>query len=120
MIRNNYPYKVTGSYYFYKRKEIKDLLCYLKLIANPADDIALKRVINEPKRGIGTKTINDLEEKAINNNTSMFNCLEKGKELEFKNLILELTNDALNLNLTELIDDVLEKTGMKKDFRSGN
>ncbi len=118
MIRQNYPYKVTGSYYFYKRKEIKDLLCYLRLIVNTDDDVSLKRVINEPKRGIGIKSINELEEKANQNNTSMFASLSSPKELKFQSLIKELQEDAKNLNLTELIDDVLEKSGIKKELET--
>lgn len=118
ILKQNYPYKVVGSYYFYKRKEIKDLISYLRLISNPADDIALKRVINEPKRGIGAKSIDDLETLAKENNTSMFECLAKPKELEFKNIILALREDALNHDLTELIDLVLEKSGLKQELEN--
>ena len=53
ILKMNWPYRVVGSYYFYKRKEIKDLLCYLRLISNHKDDVSLERVINVPKRGIG-------------------------------------------------------------------
>ncbi len=116
MIKNNWPYKVVGSFYFYKRKEIKDLISYLKLIENHDDDISLKRVINEPKRGIGTKSIENLENRANENNTSMFDAITSGKELEFKNIIEALTKDAEELSLTELIDDVLDKSGMKADI----
>ncbi len=114
MVKENIPYKVYGSYYFYKRKEIKDLLAYLKLIANHDDDISLKRIINEPKRKIGEKTIDNLENLAIAGNTSMFNSITSGRELEFKNLILELTEDSEKMSLTELIDDVLVKTKIKE------
>ena len=114
MVKENIPYKVYGSYYFYKRKEIKDLLAYLKLIANHDDDISLKRVINEPKRKIGDKTVENLENLAIIGNTSMFEAISSGKEQEFKDLIIELTNDAEKLSLTELIDAVLEKTKIKE------
>ena len=114
MVKENIPYKVYGSYYFYKRKEIKDLLSYLKLITNHDDDTSLKRIINEPKRKIGEKTIDNLENLAIAGNTSMFNAISSGKELEFKELIIELTKDAENLSLTELIDTVLEKSKMKE------
>ena len=114
MVKENIPYKVYGSYYFYKRKEIKDLLAYLKLIANHDDDISLKRIINEPKRKIGEKTIDNLENMAIAGNTSMFNAISSGKELEFKELIIDLTKDVENLSLTELIDAVLEKSKMKE------
>ena len=114
MVKENIPYKVYGSYYFYKRKEIKDLLAYLKLIANHDDDISLKRIINEPKRKIGEKTIDGLENMAMAGNTSMFEAITSGKELEFKELIIELTKDAENMSLTELIDDILLKTKMRE------
>ena len=113
MVKENIPYKVYGSYYFYKRKEIKDLLAYLRLIANPNDDISLKRVINEPKRKIGEKTVENLEKIANIENISMFEAITSGKELEFKELILSLQEASLNLSLTELIDKVLEDTKIK-------
>ncbi len=118
ILKENYPYKVVGSYYFYKRKEIKDLLSYLRLISNHADDVSLKRVINVPKRGIGTKSIEDLEKMALDSNNSMFECLNKPKEVEFKNLILELTEKAKDIDLTELIDLVLDKTGLKSEMEN--
>lgn len=114
MIKNNFPYKVVGSFYFYKRKEIKDLISYLKLISNHDDDISLKRVINEPKRGIGLKTIENLEKEADINGTSIFNVISSGKELEFKNMILDISEKIKDLSLTEIIDLVLEKSGMKE------
>ncbi len=116
MLKMNYPYKVVGSYYFYKRKEIKDLLSYLRLISNHADDVSLTRIINVPKRGIGSKSLEDLSKMASDNNTSMFECLSKPKELEFKNLILELSEASKNTDLTELIDLVLEKSGIKAEM----
>ena len=116
ILKVNWPYKVVGSYYFYKRKEIKDLLCYLRLISNHQDDVSLERVINVPKRGIGDTSINNLRSLAKDNNECMFKCLSKPKEVEFKKLILELTEDAKDLDLTELIDVVLEKSGMKEEL----
>ena len=116
LLKNNFPYKVFGSFYFYNRKEIKDLLCYLRLINNTNDDISLRRIINVPKRKIGNKSVDDLEKKARELNCSMFDAITSSKELEFKDLILELRNDALNLSLTELIDDVLEKSGLRKEL----
>ena len=118
MLKNNFSYRVVGSYYFYKRKEIKDLIAYLRLINNHNDDVALKRIINEPKRGIGLKTIDNIESIASNSGLSMYDVISKGKELEFKKIIDELTNDAKDLSLTELIDDVLDKTGMKDSLSS--
>ncbi len=120
ILKENWPYKVVGSYYFYKRKEIKDLICYLRLIANSNDDISLKRIINYPKRGIGAKSIEEIEIVANSLNTSMFDCLSKPKELEFKKLIEELKEEAKNLDLTELIDLILSKTGIKAELESDN
>lgn len=118
ILHKNYPYKVVGSYYFYKRKEIKDLISYLRIISNHDDDIALKRIINVPKRGIGTRSIEELEMKAHDNNLSMFEALYSPKEREFRRLILELTEASANLNLTELIDLVLDSTGLKESLES--
>ncbi len=112
----NIPYKVVGSYYFYARKEIKDLISYLRLILNHDDEVSLRRVINVPKRGIGAKTIEELEKEASKQNVSMFEAITKGKELTFKNLILDLTKESENLSLTELIDLILEKSGMQKEL----
>ena len=113
MIKNNFPYKVVGSFYFYKRKEIKDLISYLKLIANTNDDVSLKRIINEPKRGIGSKTIENIEFMSLETDKSMFDCIEMGKEYEFKKMILELIEISKNSSLTELIDAILDKSGLK-------
>ena len=115
-LKSNIPYKVVGSYYFYSRKEIKDLICYLRLILNPHDEISLRRVINVPKRKIGASTIANIETIANEKNISMFDAIEKGKELEFKNLILQLQKDSESLSLTELIDNILDKTGMKEEL----
>lgn len=112
------PYKVFGSYYFYNRKEIKDLISYLRLIYNPHDEISLRRVINTPKRGIGESAIAAIEERAKQQNISMFDALETRKELEFKEIIEDLIKRSESLCLTELIDEVLERSGMKKELES--
>ena len=112
------PYKVFGSYYFYNRKEIKDLISYLSLIYNPHDEISLRRVINTPKRGIGEIAIAAIEERAKQQNISMFEALETRKELEFKEIIEDLIKRSESLSLTELIDEVLERSGMKKELES--
>lgn len=117
-LKANIPYKVVGSYYFYSRKEIKDLICYLRLILNQNDDISLRRVINVPKRGIGPTSVNRLEQKSIEENKSMFDAITSGKELEFKNLILDIKKESESLSLTELVDCVLEKSGMKKELET--
>ena len=112
------PYKVFGSYYFYNRKEIKDLISYLRLIYNPHDEISLRRVINTPKRGIGEIAIAAIEERAKQQNISLFEALETRKELEFKEIIEDLIKRSESLSLTELIDEVLERSGMKKELES--
>ena len=117
-LKANVPYKVVGSYYFYNRKEIKDLICYLRLILNKDDEISLARVINVPKRGIGEATLRKLEEVARENNISMFEAISKGKELAFKELILELIKDSEELSLTDLIEDILSKSGIRDEYES--
>ena len=116
-LRENIAYKVVGSFYFYNRKEIKDLISYLKLIYNPSDDISLNRIINVPKRGIGLKTMENLTTKANILNESLFNTIDSGKELEFKKLILEFQQMSEELSLTELVDLILDKTGIRKELQ---
>lgn len=118
LLKENIPYKVIGSFYFYKRKEIKDLISYLKLIYNSNDDTSLTRIINVPKRGIGTKTIENLSVLSRTNNTSMYEAITKGKELEFKKLIEEIKELEKDLSLTELIDLILDKTGILEELKS--
>ena len=117
-LNSNIPYRIVGAFAFYSRKEIKDLLAYLKLIYNPKDDVSLMRIINYPKRGIGAKTIDNLSMDAVLNNASMFDSISKGKELEFKNLILRMKEESDSLSLTETIDMVLDKSGIKADLES--
>ncbi len=117
-LKANMPYKVVGSYYFYNRKEVKDLICYLRLILNNHDEISLRRVINVPKRGIGDATIAKLELEAKEQNTSIFEVISKGKEQLFKELILHLTEESDNLSLTELIDLILNETGMREEYEA--
>ena len=115
-LKANMPYRVVGSYYFYNRKEIKDLICYLRLILNNDDEISLRRVINVPKRGIGEATIAKLEQEAKEQATSIFQVISKGKEQLFKELILHLTEESDNLSLTDLIDLILTETGMREEY----
>ena len=117
-LKANIPYKVVGSYYFYARKEIKDLICYLRLIQNKDDDISLRRIINVPKRGIGEATINKLAMEAKDNNISMFDVISKGKELTFKNMMLDLINKSESMSLTELIDYILDNSGIRNEYES--
>ena len=118
MLRENLPYRVVGSFYFYSRKEIKDLIAYLRLIHNSKDNVSLLRVINVPKRGIGLKTIENLTTKADEENTSIYDAIDSGKELAFKEMIEKLKEISNDLTLTELIDKVLDATGMKDELES--
>ena len=118
MLKENLPYRVIGSFYFYSRKEIKDLIAYLRLLHNPKDNVSLLRVINTPKRGIGLKTIENLTLKADTEGTSIFEAITSGKEYEFKKLIERLQEVSKELTLTELIDKVLDSTGLKAELES--
>ena len=118
MLKENMPYRVIGSFYFYSRKEIKDLIAYLRLIHNSKDNVSLLRVINTPKRGIGLKTIENLTAISDEQGISIYEAISSGKELEFKNLIERLKEVSENLTLTELIDKVLDASGMKKELES--
>ena len=117
-LSNNISYRIVGAYAFYNRKEIKDLISYLKLIHNEKDDVSLLRVINYPKRGIGSKTIENLGIEARANNKSLYECITSGKELEFKNIIESLKKEKDNMSLTEFVDLVLEKSGIKSDLQN--
>ena len=115
-LKENIPYKVFGSYFFYGRKEIKDLISYLNVIYNKNDDISLERVINVQKRGIGSKTIEKLRTEAFLQNKSILDIIDSGKELDFKNVILDLIEDSKNMSLTELVESILNKSGMRKSL----
>lgn len=112
------PYKVVGSYYFYNRKEIKDLISYLRLIYNNNDEVSLRRIINVPKRGIGDSSIKNIENISNIEGISMFDALSTKKELEFKSMILDLVDKSQSMSLTELIDVVLDVTGMKSELEN--
>lgn len=120
MLKENIPYKVIGSFYFYNRKEIKDLIAYLKLLYNQNDDVNLLRVINVPKRGIGLKTIENLTNQASLNNSSIYDIINTGKELQFKKIIEELKLIKDNVTLTELVDLILDKSGIREELINEN
>ena len=115
---NSIPYNVIGSYKYLDRKEIKDLVAYLNLIYNPNDSVSLERVINVPKRGIGAKSIDAIRGKAALEGISMFDAIDSGKELEWKKIVLELIEDAKELGLADLIEDVLVKTGIRSEYEN--
>lgn len=117
-LENKIPYKIVGSYAYYNRKEIKDLVAYLKLINNLKDDVSLLRIINVPRRGIGNKSVEDLAMKANSENKSIFEVLDGNKKLlDFKNMIIDLKEQSEHMSLTQLIESVFNKTGIKDEYR---
>ena len=116
LLKNSIPYRIVGGVGFYSRKEIKDVMAYLRLIYNSKDNISLLRVINTPKRGIGNKTISNLIEKSNELGCSIYDAISSGKELEFKKLIEDLKQASASLTLTELVDKILDVTGIKKEY----
>lgn len=129
-MKNLIDYKVIGGLKFYDRKEIKDLVSYLKVIVNPKDDVALKRIINEPKRGIGDKSVEQMGKIASDNNISILELItnptyeqllsDRLKKLAFKfyNPLKEIFKNALKYTITDLINEVLDKSGYLKVLES--
>ena len=117
-LSHNISYRIVGSYAFYNRKEIKDLIAYLKLVHNEKDDVSLLRVINYPKRGIGSKSIENLAISAKVENKSLYESIEGGKELEFKKIIEDLKKEKDNMSLTDFVDLVLNKSGIKESLKN--
>ena len=124
-LKSNVPYVMVGGQKFYDRKEIKDLLSYLRLIANSADDISLQRIINVPKRGIGPSSVDKIATYATNNDISMFEALAEidfiglSKKVtqaaaEFYQLINHLMKEQEFLEISEIVDEVLEKSGYRE------
>jgi len=118
ILKENFPYRVVGSFYFYNREEIKNLISYLRLINNTKDDVSLRRIINVPKRGIGATTVERLALKATIENVSMFDAIEGGKELTFQKTIKDLIAFSETATLTEMIEEILEKSGMRRELKA--
>jgi len=119
------PYKIVGGQNFYQRKEIKDLLCYLKTIDNAQDDLAVKRIINVPKRGIGLTSMNKVDTYALSNGLSFYDALMAAKDIPtlgktadkingFVNLIQVLRSKLEFISLPQLMQDILDETGYIK------
>ena len=122
--REGIPYKVVGGLKFFERKEIKDIICYLRLIQNPMDNLSLIRIINEPKRGIGKASLDKIQDLAIENETSMYEVIKNSDQYalnrvflnsrEFVNAIEELRAKKDELIISELVKLTLKKTGYTK------
>jgi ATP-dependent DNA helicase UvrD/PcrA len=113
-------YRVYGGLRFFERQEIKHALAYLRLIHNPGDDTALLRVINFPTRGIGARSIEQLQESARTHNTSLWEAAAHagGKVTAFVGLIEMMRNDARNLPLPEIVDHVLQHSGLVTHYQN--
>lgn len=118
LIESNIPYKIFGGYSYLDRKEIKDLVAYLKFINNTSDEVSLRRIINTPKRGIGDATINNLEKQSILENKTIFDMLSTKKELEFKTLIERAQKYLETHTLTELVDFVIDESGIRFEYEN--
>lgn len=116
LMKAGIPYKIVGGLNFYSRMEIKNLLAYLRLICNSNDNVSLERIINVPRRGIGAKTISNLYDKSYLFNVSLYDAIDSGKELIFKNMIEELKSIKDTMSLVEFIDLVLDKSGLRKEL----
>ena len=131
LIKSNIPYTIVGGIKFYERKEIKDLLAYLRLIVNPNDDISLERVINVPKRGIGATSLEKITQFAVENGISLYDALDQVELIglsgratkaarEFHEMIENFAKMQEYLSLTELTEQVIEKTGYKQMLQVEN
>ncbi len=128
--RENIPYKIVGGLKFYERKEIKDIIAYLRLIQNSNDNLSLKRIINEPKRGIGKTSLDNIEKLSETNGISMYEIIKKSDEYglnrvflnsrEFINVIEDLKSKKDKLTISELIKNTLKNTGYTKALELEN
>ena len=125
----NIPYKIVGGVNFYSRKEIKDILAYLKTIDNGKDDLAVRRIINVPKRGIGNVTLSKVQAHADSRGISFFEALEEANEIPglgkaalkiqpFVHLIHEMRLSLADMSMQDLIQAILDKTGYAEDLKN--
>ena len=128
--RESIPYKIIGGLKFYERKEIKDIISYLRLIQNPSDNLSLKRIINEPKRGIGKTSLDKIEELSNNTGIPMYEIIKNAEQYglnrvflnsrEFVNVIEELRTKKDNMKISDLIKETLKKSGYTKALENEN
>ncbi len=128
--RENIPYKIVGGLKFYERKEIKDIIAYLRLIQNPADNLSLNRIINEPKRGIGKTSLDNILQVSEKNNISMYEVIKDAEQYalnrvylnsrEFIDTMESLISQRDNIKVSELIKLTLNKTGYIKALEQEN
>ena len=125
----NIPYKIVGGVNFYARKEIKDLLCYLKTVDNARDDLAVRRIINVPRRGIGAATLTKVQTYAMDQDISFYEALEQAQEIpgmarssgklqDFVTFIRTLRSQAEFLSVNDLLSQIIESTGYVKELEA--
>ncbi len=128
-LNENIPYKIVGGVNFYQRKEIKDVLAYLKTVSSGKDDLAVRRILNVPKRGIGATSIDKIAAYGEANGLSFYEVLEKAGEIQtlgrtaskiapFIELIEGLRADSEDLTVPELIREILERTGYNDELEA--
>ena len=129
LVRRGVKYGVYGGLKFYDRKEIKDVVAYLRLLVNPEDDVAFRRVINEPRRGIGDASVEALSTYAANNNMSLLSAaFDAGSAglgsravsaiTGFADLMADLTGKLIDMPMTEFIVELMSKTGLRKQYEN--
>ena len=128
--REKIPYKIIGGQKFYERKEIKDIISYLRLIFNTSDNLALKRIINEPKRGIGKTSLDNIQEMSEKSGVSMYEIIKNAEQYglnrvyansrEFVEVIEELRAKQDKILISELVKETLNKTGYTKALKDEN
>jgi DNA helicase II / ATP-dependent DNA helicase PcrA len=130
-LKSNIPYQIVGGLKFYDRKEIKDILAYLRVIANPNDDISLLRIINVPKRGVGASSLDKIVRYASENELSIFEALAELEHiglsariaaslLEFRRQLEQWAQLQEYVSVTELVEEVLDKSGYREMLKAEN
>jgi len=128
LVKSNIPYTIVGGTKFYDRKEIKDILAYLRVISNPDDDISLERIINVPKRNIGDTTVEKLAAYAAAHGMSLYSAMQEASYIglsaraanavaAFSELLSHLIQMADYLSVTELVEEVLTRTGYRDSLK---
>ena len=124
LLKSNIDYNIVGGIKFYDRKEIKDILAYLRVVANPDDDISLERIINVPKRGVGATSVSRIQEYALMHGLSLFQALEEIEQVgvsarvvnaltDFREMVRNFNQMQDYLYVTELVEEILDKSGYR-------
>lgn len=131
LVREGIPYRIFGGLRFYDRKEIKDIVAYMRVIQNPADNISLKRIINVPKRGLGSTTVENAEAIANKRGCSIFAIISSASEIpelqrasqkldNFVTLISKFRVLKETMKVSELIQEIIEQSGILKELEEEN